>query len=278
MTADPDAVGGLRIRHVHPRGSGRTPLVLLHGFTGSGESWGGDLLEGLSEIGPLLVVDLPGHGQSRALNPLDPEAPPRFEEVVGALAAIPAAFGYPRAHWIGYSMGGRLAMAVAIESPDVVSRLVLEGASPGLATEYERAERRRADAALADRIVDEGIEAFVTFWMDLPLFESQKRMSGSKREAMRRIRMRNDPHALAAVLRGMGTGRQPSYWDELPDLMHPVLIVTGALDTKFEAIALQMRRRLPRGERASLPGAGHTTHLETPATWLESVRGFLNGD
>ncbi|TVP55994.1 MAG: 2-succinyl-6-hydroxy-2,4-cyclohexadiene-1-carboxylate synthase [Gemmatimonadales bacterium] len=275
MTADPDPVGGLRVREVPPRGSGRVPLVLLHGFTGSGESWGAGLVEGLSEIGPLLVVDLPGHGRSQALSPVDPEAPPRFEEVVGALAEIPGAFGYRCAHWIGYSMGGRLALAVAIESPVVVSRLVLEGASPGLATERECAERRRHDAALADRIIDEGVEAFVSFWMDLPLFESQKRMPESKREAMRRIRMRNEPHALAAVLRGMGTGRQPSYWDDLAELTAPVLLVTGSLDTKFEAIARQMQRRLPRGERVSLPGAGHTTHFETPTAWLESVHRFL---
>ena len=267
---------GFHLRHRSSGGAGRLPVVLLHGFTGSGRSWGEEILDPLAAWGPLVVVDLPGHGEAQRRWPQAPSAPPEFSDVVARLAAIPHELGYESAHWIGYSMGGRLALAVAVEHPLVASCLVLEGASPGLGTSVERAERRRRDDALANRILERGVERFVDDWMELPLFASQKALPDPARQRSRRLRLGNDPQGLAAALRGMGTGRQPSYWDRLGELRQPVLLMTGALDSKFEAISEAMATRISRAHRVSIPGAGHTCHLEAPQAWTATVRAFLD--
>ncbi len=183
--------------------------------------------------------------------------------------------GVERAVWAGYSMGGRLALGAAVLRPERVRALVLEGASPGLGTERERRERRRADERLARRIEAEGIEAFVDRWMELPLFESQRRLPAEIRERERRRRLANRPASLAACLRGLGTGTQPGFRDDLGGVDVPVLLLTGALDRKFTRLAGEMAEALPEGRAVAVPGAGHAVHLERPERWVREVASFL---
>lgn len=249
------------------------PLVLLHGFTGDSGSWAG-LLPHLEAGRPVFGIDLIGHGQSEA-----PEEPGCYTLPV-TLAAIGALLdqcGPARAHWLGYSMGGRVALALGLAAPERVASLALVGSSPGIADPAERAARRRADEAWAERIEREGMPAFVDAWMAQPLFASQARLGPERLARMRERRLAKDPRALAATLRGMGTGAMPPLWDELPGLRPPLLLVAGAEDAKFCALHRAMAERLPGATRIEIPEAGHAPQLEAPAALGRALRAFLRG-
>jgi 2-succinyl-6-hydroxy-2,4-cyclohexadiene-1-carboxylate synthase len=172
-------------------------------------------------------------------------------------------------------MGGRIALHYALGHPDRVSRLVLESASPGLSDPRDRAARVASDEALARALEADGIEGFVNRWEALPLFESQQALPEAVRAEVRRRRLTNDPRSLAASLRGIGTGTLPSLWDRLEEVAQPVLLLVGALDSRFVTIARRMAARLPTAEVHVVGGAGHRVHLERPREWLEAVTRFL---
>jgi 2-succinyl-6-hydroxy-2,4-cyclohexadiene-1-carboxylate synthase len=262
--------GGLVVR-AEVLGEG-PPVLLLHGFTGSVEAWGEGILHGLAESHRVIAVDLPGHGRSDA--PADP-ARYSLPAVMEDLACVLDELGATHADWIGYSMGGRVALGAATLAPERVNRLVLEGASPGLATEEERIARRAQDEELAERLERDGIEAFVDEWAALPIFASQQRLPRLIRDGERGRRLGNDPRALAACLRGLGTGSQPSYWERLGEVRAPVLLLTGEMDLKFTAIAAAMSESLPDCQVLTVPSAGHAVHLEAPEPWLEAVTSWL---
>ena len=262
---------GLRIR-VQVGGTGPV-LILLHGFSGSGRGWDG-VAEELSRQHRLVLLDLPGHGQSD--KPVD-ALRYRMDEVVADVEEVASRFS-PPVDLLGYSMGGRVALATTVWKPHLVRRLILESASPGLATSEERAARVASDEALADRISTQGIDAFLNTWEDLPLFRSlQSALSEEDLARLRAQRRSNDADALAAVLRGLGTGRQPSFWPSLSAVAAPTLLITGRLDEKFARIAESMSARLPLARHLGVPGAGHRVHLERPRHWLRAVGTFLSG-
>ena len=247
------------------------PLVLLHGFTGSSRSWG-PLLPALAGRRTTIAIDVVGHGDSDKPNDLERYAMERA--AADAVAAV-ANEGYEQADWLGYSMGGRLALFVAAEHPEAVRRLVLIGASPGIAGADEREARRRSDEALAARIERDGIEAFVDEWEALPLFASQARLPERAREAMRAGRLRNDPTGLANSLRGMGAGAQPPLYGRLASVAMPVLLVAGEEDSKYTTLAHEMAEALPDGRAAIVPAAGHAAQLENPEWCGRAIMAFL---
>ena len=261
--------GGFSL-NVERTGSG-PPLVLLHGFTGSARSWG-PLAEMLAARFTVLAVDIVGHGASSKPDALDRYTIDRAARDVGAAVA---AFGFRRGAWLGYSMGGRLALVVAAAMSSAVERLVLIGASPGLARPEERAARRAADEALAARIEGEGVPAFVDYWESLPLFETQARLPSGMRRAIRRARLANDPRGLANSLRGMGTGAQPSLHDQLAEIEAPSLLLTGARDSKFTSIAEEMSAAMPHARAHRVPDAGHAAHIEKAAYCVRTITAFL---
>jgi 2-succinyl-6-hydroxy-2,4-cyclohexadiene-1-carboxylate synthase len=258
--------------HVSINGAGRRPLLLLHGFTGNSSSWNG-LVEQLAASCRLIRVDLLGHGRSAA--PADP-ARYQVEAVAADLEAILQRVAAVPAHVLGYSMGGRLALYLAITRPHLVRSLILESASPGLATAAEREARRRQDEALAQRIEQQGIEVFVREWEQIPLFASQKKLPPAIRHALRRQRLRNRPQGLANSLRGMGSASQPSLWQRLPELSLPVLLLAGELDPKFGAINRQMAAGIPGAVLGLVANAGHTIHLEQPQLFTKAIENFLS--
>ena len=255
--------------------SERPPVILLHGFTGSSAAWGDRILAGLASTRRVIAVDLPGHGLSRIP---EGEPAPDMEETVCLVGECLEAHEVERADWIGYSMGGRVALAAAVLSPDRIRRLVLESASPGLEAEEEREARRAEDELLAASIEERGLERFVDQWMSLPLFETQQRLPADVLEVARERRLANDPRGLALALRGLGTGSQPNFWPDLPLVRHPTLLVTGGRDSKYEGIAERMGAALPDVRWATLASAGHTVHLEAPGAWLDAVTAFLDRD
>jgi 2-succinyl-6-hydroxy-2,4-cyclohexadiene-1-carboxylate synthase len=215
-------------------------LVLLHGFTQTGRSWA-PLIAEVQGRYRCFAPDLPGHGDASERRPAS------FDAVAAYLGALTP----ERFTLCGYSMGGRLALDFAVRHPERVERLVLIGATPGIADEAERAERRKADLALADRIEEIGLEAFVGEWSEQPLFAGQPR---GVRELAREDRLRSTAAGLAAALRGMGTGAMTPRWDRLPDATW----IVGEHDEKFRAIAERA------GTPVVIPNAGHAAHLEAP--------------
>lgn len=247
------------------------PLLMLHGFTGSSENWQG-VANALAAQNKLIMPDLLGHGRTDA--PAEPERY-QMEQAAADLAALLDHMDIKQTNVLGYSMGGRLALYFAIHYPQRVHSLVLESSSPGLATAAERAERQARDNALATRIETEGIDKFVTFWESLPLWDSQQVLPSAVRSELRERRLKNRPEGLANSLRGMGTGVQPSLWEDLAQLPHPTLLLTGLRDHKFVDINQQMSKQIPTAALHIISHAGHTIHLERPQLYTQTVLTFL---
>jgi 2-succinyl-6-hydroxy-2,4-cyclohexadiene-1-carboxylate synthase len=176
----------------------------------------------------------------------------------------------------GYSMGGRIALGMALRRPDRVAALALIGATPGIADDEERSRRAASDLALADTIEREGIDSFVKQWEANPLFATQAGLEPALREAMRSQRRTQDPVGLAAALRAFGTGFQPPVHAELTRLAMPVLLMAGAEDAKFSAIAREMAGRISGAEVRIVPGAGHAVPLERARECAAGLEAFLN--
>ena len=257
---------------VDSSGSGPA-LLLLHGFTGSAASWQA-LRQRLEDSHRVLALDLIGHGRS------DKPASPALYQMESAAADIISLLdqlGIDRVHLLGYSMGGRLALYLALHFGARFDSLCLESSSPGLASAQQRDERRRRDNQLADRIEADGIAAFVDFWERLPLWNSQRRLPAALRQAQRRQRLSSDPRGLANSLRGMGTGVQPSLWRQLPALSLPTQLIVGAEDAKFQRINREMAKHIPQARLSVIPAAGHNAHLENPRLFHQQLRSFLQG-
>ena len=227
-------------------------VVLLHGFTHTGASWD-PVVAALGERYRALAPDIRGHGSASERDPVTLAA---VLDDLGALAPAPFTL-------VGYSMGGRIALHAAL-APALgarVQRLVLIGASPGLADPAERAERRAADERLADDVSRMTIEEFAARWAQTPVLAGQPPGVAA---AVHSDRLRNRPAGLAAALRGLGTGALPSLWDRLAEIQVPVTLIAGERDDKFRAIATEMAAALPDSDVAVIPGAGHAVHLEAP--------------
>ena len=230
-------------------------LVLLHGFTQTGRSWQ-PIAHALAGRYRAAAPDLPGHG---AFAERRPASFPACDAYLRAVSEEPYVL-------CGYSMGGRVALHAAFSLGARVRRLVLIGASPGLADRAERAARAASDAALADRIEAIGMDAFAAEWESQPLFAGMPR---GVAELAGEDRRRNTPAGLAAALRGLGAGVMPSLWERLPDLDVPVDLVVGERDEKFRGIAEKMAYSLPRARVTVVPDAGHAVQLEAPDAVVE---------
>jgi 2-succinyl-6-hydroxy-2,4-cyclohexadiene-1-carboxylate synthase len=239
------------------RGAGR-PFVWLHGFTQTRDSAHG-FVSILAETLQVQTLDLPGHGLAHQVRAsLDDTA----DLVVESMGDGPVDLG-------GYSLGGRVALHVALRHPERVRRLVLLGATRGLASEEERAERRARDEALASRVLSLGVDAFLDEWLAQPLFAT---LSPDPRERAARSR---DAEGLAASLRLAGTGTQRWLGQHLDALASPTLALAGAIDTKFADEAAAIARAVPAGVCLLVPGAGHAAHLEQPEVTARRVAEFL---
>jgi 2-succinyl-6-hydroxy-2,4-cyclohexadiene-1-carboxylate synthase len=234
-------------------------LVLLHGFTHTGAGW--DPVR--SELGERyrgLAPDIRGHGSASGRAPV----------TLGAVMEDTRALAPQRFTLAGYSMGGRLALHLALAHPARVERLVLIGASPGIADPHERDARRQADERLADEIERSTIEEFAARWEATPVLAG---LSPDVLEAVRADRLRSTPAGLARALRGLGTAALPPVWERLQELAMPVVLVVGERDQKFRAIAEETAGEIPEAEVVVVPGAGHAVHLEAPRLVAEIVAG-----
>jgi 2-succinyl-6-hydroxy-2,4-cyclohexadiene-1-carboxylate synthase len=263
----------LHVRIEEAPGVAATPVVILHGFTGSAQSMSGVAQHFRAERSTV-CVDLVGHGASDA-----PGDRTRYtmDCCVAQLRGVVEELELVRPHWIGYSMGGRAVLSLCVAHPEAVASALLVGATAGLADGAARAERLRSDEALAARILEEGVEAFVDHWMALPLFSSQQRLGRVRLAADRAQRQCNRPQGLALSLRGMGTGAMAPLHAALDRIEASVCLVVGEEDVKFRAIAEELAPALQRGRVELIPEAGHAAHLENPAAFARVARRFFDG-
>lgn len=260
---------------VRAAGAG-APLLLLHGFTGRGSSWAGHMAA-LRRAFRTVVVDLPGHGRSGIAGPGGIADPARMsvERSADDLAAILARLDAVPADVLGYSLGARIALRLAVAQPSAVRRLVLESPSAGPATAAERVARRAADEELAQAIERDGVAAFVDRWERQPVFASHAGLPPARAARQRAIRLANRADGLAASLRGAGQGAMEPLHARLASVTAPTLVIAGADDATGRPRAEAVAAGIPGARLAVVDGAGHTPHLERPRAFRRLVLDFL---
>lgn len=267
----PYVLVGNRIADVSLDGRKETPvIVFLHGFLGQGGDWL-DIIAPFAGEYCCVLPDMPGHGRNtdiqygRSIS---------FAWLARGLHKILDSLGCNmRAHLVGYSLGGRLALYFAVHFPGRVQSLVLESASPGLSGRCERQERSQLDARWAAKLLQDGLDHFLDEWYAMPLFASLSSRSGLLDELKAR-RGQNDPYWMARVVEELSPGRQPALWGKLKCLNMPVLLLAGEQDVKYKALVQKMGQKILNVRIEMAPGVGHNIHLENPDWYTERLRAF----
>jgi 2-succinyl-6-hydroxy-2,4-cyclohexadiene-1-carboxylate synthase len=238
--------------------------LLLHGFLGSGEDWD-PVIAQTKVTRRWIIPDLPGHRRSAYA----PHESYSYAGVVDALCDILARERLSQVSVCGYSLGGRLALALALARPATVSHLTVMSASPGIEEEVERSLRRDEDARRRDSILTHGLERFISDWYELPLFESLRYSQGFDDVLARRAL--HLPESIAHAVANFSPGVCPSLWPHLSELDVPVHLFAGELDRKYLAIQSSMQERLRRARTTIVPGVGHALHIEAPRAAARAV-------
>jgi len=256
--------------HYSLSGVSGNPLILfLHGFLGSGADWN-NIAARFSGRYRCLAVDLPGHGRyDESMH----SGCFSIEGCAAGLIRLLDAVHCDRCFIAGYSMGGRLALYLTLRFPGRVSKAALASASPGLKTERERRERIRSDSRIADELEAGDFSLFLERWYRQPLFGNLALHPGFGDLIKRRLQ--NHPAGCARSLRGMGAGRQPSLWGELPDARAPVLLLAGERDEKYVSIARDMAAVCPSARTALIRNSGHAVHAENPDAFSSEIMRFF---
>jgi len=239
-------------------------VVGLHGFTGAAAAWQ-EVVAGLPGGLEMHCPELLGHAGGPGED--DSSCGCGFEAEVGRLAAwIDDRCGEgERPYLVGYSLGARLALGLALERPGSLAGVLLIGVHPGLTEPAEREQRARADRLLAAKLEQQGVAAFLDYWQALPMFASQSTVSARALTGQRQWRQRHSAAGLALALRQLSLGMMPSYGERLAELELPVLLMVGERDTKFRRLASEMLPSLSQGTFQVVPAAGHNLILEQPS-------------
>ena len=231
------------------------PVVLIHGFTQTMRSWD----EAVLHLPPARYtrVDLPGHGTSS-------HDRPDFEEAATLIATRSG-----KAAYMGYSMGGRFAMRIAVDHPETVTALVCIGSDPGIEDARERSLRREADLLWANLVEEIGVEPFLKEWLAQPIFDGVPESSIAHRLA-------NEPAGLAWAMRAYGTGAMSPMWGLLSAIETPTLFVAGEADARYRDLIVRAADLMPNASVAIVKGCGHAPHIESPKRFAEVVGPFLH--
>ncbi len=239
-------------------------LYALHGFTESDEVWQDVFRDSGIDAKCLL---LPGHGSKPC--PADSDIPGTVEEIAGELPD-------DGVDLLGYSMGGRLALRLALDHPKKVKRLILISSSPGLQSEEAMNERSSRDDALAEILEEDGIGAFVAWWEANPVLKTVRELDPNEEATLRSRRLNHDPADLAHACRCLGQGRMEPLWERLGELQCPVLLVTGSHDKPYKDMLQKAAGSIPQSRFRIIPVAGHAVHREQPDALLEILNEFLS--
>jgi 2-succinyl-6-hydroxy-2,4-cyclohexadiene-1-carboxylate synthase len=248
-------------------------IIFLHGFLGRGDDFG-DIAQGLRDRYCSVLVDLPGHGDSLLMDDEFYTMPATAELIMNLLHSLECL----PTNLYGYSMGGRLALHLALHYPNYVAPVILESASPGCRTEAERQQRQQFDHALADRLAPMNTTDFANFlqhWYAQPLFQSLQQHASFA--TMYQQRLQNNPQFLAKSLRSMGTASQHSLWDKLATHNQPLHFLAGELDPKFCQLQTDMLAIAPQATASVIQQTGHNVHQENPEAVIREIASFFPG-
>ena len=253
--------------HVQVRGKGH-PIICLHGFAEDLTTWDNIFLSGYSFI----TIDMIGHGQSdkpreKIYYTLDLILK-HLHAVINKIIEGPCTL-------LGYSLGGRVALAYALQYPQGLSSLILESSSYGTELEDERLERQRSDLVLAEKIRANGMEWFQEYWSGLSIFASQKNLPQAIQLEIQNRRLQNTEIALANMLLGMGQGVFPCLKEKIAHLNVPTLYMSGELDKKYNKIGEGFCKQNSKVQCVVVPNAGHNVHLEKADEFMALIAGFL---
>lgn len=248
----------------------KAPLLLLHGFMGSHKDWL-PIAEELQKEFYCIIPDLPGHGGNLSEREFEREL--SLPYIAQGAKVILDQLGIKQANVIGYSMGGRVAVHMALNHPEKVGKLVLENANPGLKDIKKREERARIDVERAEKIRDD-LDGFIDTWYQAGLFSSLA-AHGARFEALKAVRKLNDARWIAKAIAELSPGAQDSVWGRLSELSMPVQLVGGAYDAKYQGILDEMRQMIPDVKLTVIEETGHNVHFEQSENFIKVVREFL---
>lgn len=246
-------------------------LLFLHGFTGSLNDWK-SVVPNFNQNFSSMGIDLIGHGISSSPDNVELYT---AESIADQINIIISHTIKRKVIPIGYSMGGRAALTFAVKYPELTEALILESTTPGIKDQMLREERVKRDEEIASYIAAHTMEEFAEYWMDMEIFNTQRRFSEEKRKQLRQTRINNNHSGLINSLRGFGTGTMPALYKHLKYIKCKTLLITGELDTKFTDINKNIVNQFPDAEHRIVKNAGHNTHMEEPKRFVEIVNEFL---
>ena len=250
----------------------KTPILFLHGFTGSGKDWSSIFSSLDSKYFPI-AVDLPGHGETTTPNNTIHFSSDAHASIIELVLNY---FKISKIILLGYSMGGRASLSFATKNPERVIGLILESATAGIEGNDEKTTRIKTDQTLANKLLEDGIDPFVNYWMELPFFRSLKSLSDYKYSKIILEKKLNSTQGLDNSLLGFSTGKMPSLWSHLNSLTTPTLLIAGSLDRKYVRINREMNQLFPNSKLEIIDDCGHNTHLENRDEFIILVNKFLN--
>lgn len=251
--------------------SGSLNVVFLHGFTGSSLDWyrNFDLVSANTN---LYAVDIIGHGKSSSPRDITYYT---TKSIVDQIHFVITSLKLFNVVLVGYSMGGRLSLAFMNEYPERIKGLVLESTSPGIVEIDKRDQRYQDDLELARMIDNSGIGKFIDYWLNIPLFETQKKLGEKFITELKNTKLRNNPIGIANSLRGFSPGIMPHFWNNLSDINCKTILLTGNIDKKFTDINKNMSSLIKEARHIVVDNCGHNIHLENPEIFFNNLNTFL---
>ncbi len=261
----------LNVEEFGKKNSSQPVILFIHGFTGSSKDWF-PIISELKDDYYCLAVDLIGHGLSSSPAQIEFY---NHESLNIQLLTVINFFNLNKINLTGYSMGGRVALNFSVKYPQLLNSLILESTSFGISEYHVKKERIESDNKLANFIHDNPIEAFVDYWMNLDIFNTQRRFSNSKLNEIRKLKLENNKTGLANSLRSFGAGEMPDFTHQLKNITCKALLISGELDSKYLESNSRMAMMFPKAEHKIILNAGHNTHLEEPKEFVNAIKSFL---
>lgn len=250
----------------------KTPVLFLHGFTGSAGDWD-FVTKNISSLFTPIFVDLVGHGSSAAPDNMEKYFEKNQLEILDKLTDF---LSIKNIILVGYSMGGRLALAFSIIYPEKIKGLVLESSSCGIKDNNERNERIKSDELLASSIAANGVSKFIDYWMSIPLFKSLAKIDSAKVQNMKEKKIKtNSINGLKNSLVGFSQGKMNYYGNSLSKLKVKLLFICGDLDKKYCNIGKNITQNSSKFELQIVNDCGHNVHFEKPEEFLKLLNTFL---